>query len=48
MYKVSITTTFYTKTEEQAGYIAKFFQDAESLMTCETSNSVVSDIEEIS
>lgn len=47
MYKVEVTCSFFTKTEEQAEYIRKFFDDAQSLMTCETSSFSSTEIEEI-
>ena len=46
MFEFQITSRFVTKTEEQAEYIRKFLQDAESLMTCESSYSVVTPITE--
>lgn len=50
MFEVSVTCEFKTKTKKQAEYIAQFFQDAQSLMTCETSgfgSTGVSEVEEV-
>lgn len=47
MFKVVVTNGFITKTEEQAEYIRKFFEDAASLMTCETSSTESSEVKEI-
>lgn len=38
-YEVIVKHRFITSTKEQAEYIQKFFNDAESLMTCESSST---------
>lgn len=38
MYKFEVTCSFVTKSVEQAEHIRKFFDDAQALMTCESSS----------
>lgn len=45
MYRVEMKLIFDTKTKEQAEYLTKFFDDAQSLMICENSSFFATGIE---
>jgi hypothetical protein len=46
MYKVELTCSFVTKSIEQAEHIRNFFNDAQALMTCESSGFSSTEITE--
>lgn len=47
MYQVEVTCKFVTKTEEQAKYIEKFFDDAQGLVSCENSSFATTGVSEV-